>query len=84
MSDTIEKKIKRGKESWNFFYLIFTLLIAVAIFVTSILPINNWAYKFFIFVVSFLVLFWACLISVWWQNKLIGLKIKLEETWREL
>lgn len=80
----LEKKIKRGKESWNFFYLVFGILITIIIFVTDILPINNWGYKLLFFVVFLLILIWICLINAWWQNKLIGLKTFLEETWKKI
>ena len=78
------KKIKRGKESWNFFYWIFGVLIAVVISIIVILPINNWVYKIIIITISLFFLIWICLISAWWQNKLIGLKNKLENTWKSL
>ena len=84
MKDTLDKKIKRGKESWNFFHLILAILIAIVGFVIGILPINNWIYKLLIFSISLLILIWICWISTWWQNKLVGLKTKLEETWRKI
>lgn len=79
----MEKNIKRGKESWNFIYLIFGILLTIEIFVVSVLP-YDWLTKILIFLVVFTITMWACLLSAWFQNKLIGLKIKIEETWRAI
>lgn len=84
MKDILEKKIKRGKEAWSFFYTIFAIFVAVIVFVIGILPINDWIYKILVFGIFLLILIWVCLISTWWQNKFIGLRIKLEETWRKI
>lgn len=83
MSESLEKKVKRGKESWTFIYATFGILIALFTFFTSIIPIN-WIYKTIIFVVTFFLLIYLCLCNAWFQNKLIGLKIRLEETWRKI
>ena len=80
---TIEKRIKRGKESWNFFWLVFSIFLAIAIFITSILPLE-WLSKALVFMGVFIVLVWACLINAWWQNKLIGLKNWTEEKWKKI
>jgi len=80
---TLEKKIKRGKESWGFIYFVFGILLALSLFLISIPPIS-WSYKVIIFIVVLLLLIYLCLFSTWFQNKLIGLKIKLEETWRKI
>lgn len=84
IQDTFEKKMKRGRESWHFFYLVFATIVAVISFVIAILPIENWIFKVLFFLISLGILIWICLISAWWQNKLIGLKIKLEESWKKL
>lgn len=36
----LEKKIKRGKESWQFFYTIFGILLAINLFLISVSPIE--------------------------------------------
>ncbi|GEM_PF-4812824 len=79
----IEKRIKRGKESWIFIYSAFGILFALTAFFISTLPII-WYFKITVFMVATLILIYLCLCSVWFQNKLIGLKIKLEETWRKI
>lgn len=81
--DTVEKRVKRGKESWNFFWLVFGILLASVIFIISIFPLE-WTLKILVFIVSLVVLGWMCLVSAWCQNKLIGLKGWLEENWKKL
>lgn len=81
--DSVEKRVKRGKESWNFFWLAFGILLASVIFIISIFPFG-WTLKILIFIVSFIVLVWVCLVNAWWQNKLLGLKSWLEESWKKL
>jgi len=80
---TLEKKIKRGKESWKFIYSVFSILLALTLFFISILPIR-WLYKITIFIIVIPILIYLFLFNAWFQNKLIGLKIKLEETWRKI
>lgn len=81
--DTVEKRVKRGKESWNFFWLIFGVLLATVIFIISIFPLE-WFFKILAFIVVFIVLIWICLINSWWQNKLVGLKIWMEDKWKRI
>lgn len=83
INDSLEKKIKRGKESWNFFWIIFSVILAVAIFIISILPLS-WIVKILILAVVLATLAYFCFLSVWWQNKLIGLKNFLENSWKKL
>ena len=83
MKSTLEMKIKRGKESWAFIYLVFGILVALALFVINTIPVS-WGYKIVIFLVAVFVLIWLCLSNAWFQNKIIGLKIKIEETWRRI
>lgn len=80
---SMKKKIKRGKESWTFIYFVFGILLALILFFISILSIR-WCYKITIFIVVIPILIYLCLFNAWFQNKLIGLKIKLEETWRKI
>lgn len=81
--DSLDKRIKRGKESWMFIYTTYGLVLAIMIFFISILSFE-WYYQVIIFGVIFSVLTWLFLFSAWFQNKIIGLKIRLEETWRKI
>lgn len=79
----IEKKIKRGKESWQFFYTIFGILLAISLFLISIAPIE-WYWKLILFIIALLFLLWLCIFNTWFQNKLIGWKHHIKETWRKI
>jgi len=83
MRDFLEIKVKRGRENWSFIYTIFAILLAVVIFVVSVLEIGRVAK---IIVGFFVVIFvtYLCLWNATFQNKLIGLKIRLEENWKRL
>ena len=81
--DTVEKKVKRGKESWNFFWLVFGISLTAFGSFISILPFG-WLSKVLFFILTCGILAWACLISAKWQNKLIGLKSFLENSWKKL
>lgn len=83
IKDTLEKQVKRGRESWNFIYFVFGILLTLTLFIIGIVdfPIIKKVITFFII---FIVLIWLCFLNGWFQNKLIGLKIKIEETWRKV
>lgn len=78
-----EKRIKRGKESWDFIYLVLGIFLAIEASIISIIPLE-WKIKTLLLIVAFIVTGWLCLSNSWFQNILIGLKIKIEETWRKL
>lgn len=80
---SLEKKIKRGSESWVFIYTVLGILLAIEIFVISILPME-WGIKIIAFIVILITSGWLCLFSAWFQNILIGLKIKIEKVWRDI
>lgn len=79
MNDNVQFKIKRGPESWMYIYttLGFTLTIEGTIF--SILPFC-WLYRLLVLFVVFLLTIYLFLKSGWLQNKLILLKIKMENS----
>jgi len=80
---SLETKIKRGEKSWNFIYILYGLTLAIITFFISILPLD-WIHKLIIFVVTVPILTWLFLFNAWFQNKIIGFKIKIEETWRKI
>ena len=80
---SLEKRIKRGGKSWNFIYILYGLILSIITFFISILPFNCF-HKLIIFVVIVLILTWLFLFNAWFQNKIIGFKIKIEETWRKI
>jgi membrane protein implicated in regulation of membrane protease activity len=80
---SVTKKIKRGSESWTFFYTVFGIFLAIALALTAILPID-WLWKSILFIISTLTLSYLCLISVKFQNKMIGWKNHRENQFKEI
>jgi hypothetical protein len=80
---SLGKKIKRGSESWGFLYSVLGILLAIETFIIGILPMD-WNIKIIVFIVIVAASAWLCLLSAWFQNELIGLKIKIEEKWRDI
>ncbi|UZE92938.1 MAG: hypothetical protein IB617_02150 [Candidatus Nealsonbacteria bacterium] len=83
VKSSIQMRMKRGEKSWNYIYYTFSVLLAVFSFIIGIGNIW-WVYKVFIFIIGAFFLYWLCFCSAWFQNKIIGFKIKLENTWRKL
>ncbi len=79
---TAEVKVKRGEKSWNFIYLVFVFIWTITVSIISIIP-TDWLYKTTIILIVTLILSWLCFFNPWFQNKILGLKIKLEE-WRKI
>ena len=76
-------QIKRGGESWSFLYILFGILLTIDTFFLSIINIDLTS-KILAFIGTFLLLVWTVLINARAQNKIIGLKIKLEEKYKRL
>lgn len=70
--------VKRGKPSWDFFWIIYVCLLAIMAFNISEIPIV-WFHKIHIFNAFVLFLGWLCLFNKRFQDRLIALKNKLEE-----
>ena len=83
MRGSLEKRVKRGEGSWSFFWIVYAILLAVTLSIISVIPFT-WYWKLAAIILSFLLLGWLCLINAWFQNKIIGLKIKLQDTWRKI
>jgi len=82
MKVSLEKRIKRGKESWQFFYTIFGILLAITLFLINAAPIE-WYWKLILSIAALLFLLRLCIFSAWFQNKLIGWKHRIEDTSRK-
>jgi membrane protein insertase Oxa1/YidC/SpoIIIJ len=79
----IEKKIKRGKESWSFIYIIFNILLTIMLGFISFMPLS-WVWKMIIFIIIILVLIYLNLGSARFQKKIIWFKNKIENIWRKI
>lgn len=80
---SVEKHVKRGKESWTFLWTIFGLSLAVCLFVISAVNVGA-VYKIVAGLLITISLGFFCLWNGWTQNKLIGFKIVLENSWKKL
>lgn len=79
----LEKKVKRGTESWSFIYMIWGIFLTIELFIIGVVP-TNWENRIIIFLILFFITTWLFLRNPWFQNKLIGLKIRIEDTWGKL
>ncbi|MCM8774518.1 MAG: hypothetical protein NC820_07290 [Candidatus Omnitrophica bacterium] len=59
------------------------LILAIIIFFVSILPVC-WYHKLIVFGIFLSILTLLFLFNAWFQNKIVELKIKLENTWRKI
>jgi uncharacterized membrane protein YfcA len=73
--------VKRGQESWAFLYMVVSSLLSIVGVVISLLPDHFPKILIFICLTFLICLF--VLRSGWCQNKLIGLKIKIENDWHD-
>ncbi len=79
----VEKKIKRGESSWVFFYAALSIFLIPTTFIIEVIP-THWIIKIVLFVLSFSILFHLCIVNAWFQNKLIGWKSQIENTFKKI
>jgi hypothetical protein len=80
--DTLEKRVKRSERSWYFIYFAFSISVALVLFIIGIAP-SSATNKVIIFFTALIVLIQLFFFNGWFQNKLVCLKIKIEEAWRK-
>ena len=83
MEDSLKKRIKRGEASWSFFWTVYAILLAITLTVIGVIPFT-WYWKLCAIVLSPLLLGWLCFSNARFQNKIIGLKVKLQNKWRKI
>ena len=83
MKGSLQKRVKRGEQSWSFIWIVYAILLAVTLSIISATPFT-WFWKILVLISSVFLLSWLCLLNGWFQNKIMGLKIKLEDTWRKI
>jgi len=76
MEDKLEARIVRGAESWSFFWIVTSVAIGYEAAVASLLP-RPWAVGIVFMVMPLSAI--AILTNGWLQNKLMMLKVGLEE-----
>jgi len=75
---SIKLEVKRGEKSWNYFPIMYAILLAVILTIISVLNIQ-WFYKIILIVLSAIILFWLCFFNNWFRNKTVGLMTKSQE-----
>jgi len=74
-------RAKRGKESWNYIYIILGFTLTIEGVLVGYSPL----YWYWNLAIAFVLLSGTTalfLLSGWFQNKLIGLKNRYESKWR--
>lgn len=77
---TLETKTARGPESWAYIYI--TLGFALTIEGTAIDMAVPFPWNLLTYLIVGGLTFWLWLFSGWFQNKLIGIKMKYETGYR--
>jgi len=83
MKNEPDKRIKRGERSWNYFWMMYALTLAFTLSIINAIPFC-WYWKLTVIVLSFLLLGWLCLLNAWFENRILGLQVKLETKWRKI
>lgn len=78
----VSKRVKRGEKSWNYIYIALAFVLSFeGTFIQMITPLL-WPYNVIAYVIVFVLTCWLFLSNGWFQNKLIGIKTKYEDTAR--
>lgn len=75
---SLEIKVKRGEESWNYFVLIFGIISALLISVVSLVELYRIT-KIILVTVVIVLSFYCCFINNWYRNKIVGIMTKLKD-----
>lgn len=78
MKSKIETKVKRGQNSWQFIWSFFGILLGLIIAIILYLPFSRVFNLIFLFI-ALVSLVYLCLLNGWGQNKIIELKIWIED-----
>jgi hypothetical protein len=81
MSDSVQTSIKRSKDSWNYIYIALGFTLSIEGTIVSMSPLL-WPCNVLLYLLLSLVTILIFLESGWFQNKLIGFKIMVEEKFR--
>ncbi len=81
MKTALEAKIKRGQGSWDYIYINLGFTLSIAGAVISMSPIT-WPCNILLYAAISLIAGILFLTNGWFQNKLIGFKNKMEDSFR--
>jgi len=77
-SDSVEVKIRRGPESWNYIYVALGFAISIEGSVVQMIDSIKAPLNILLFVVAAVISVWFFFFNGWFQNKLIGWKAAYE------
>ena len=75
---SLEIKVKRGEESWNYFVFIFGVISTLLISLVSFVELY-WITKIILVIVVIVFSFYCCFINNWCRNKIVGMMTKLKD-----
>jgi hypothetical protein len=79
--ETVDGKVVRGRESWNYFYVVLAFVLALGTAIISMLPFG-FPFNLVIFIAFAGLMRWLFLFNSQCQNYLIALKEAYENTAR--
>jgi hypothetical protein len=79
MTVTVDTKVKRGPESWSYIYIALGFALTIEPTVVSMIEPLKFPWNIITYLIVGGLTFWLFLNNGWFQNKLVGLKIRYEE-----
>lgn len=64
-------KVKRGKLSFEWFLVVYGIILSIFLSVISIINDLNFWIKLLIILIGSIILFWFCMFNSWFRNKVV-------------
>jgi hypothetical protein len=80
--DSVTATVKRGPESWTYIYVMLGFALAIEATVITMIEPLKFPWNLVVFIALAVLTFWLFINNGWFQNKLIGMKIRYEEKGR--
>lgn len=77
---TVTAKVKRGQESWNFIYIFLAFALTIESTIVQMIDPLRFPYNLIFYLIFGAATFLLFIRCVWFQNKLIGMKVWYEDT----
>ena len=78
-SDAVDAKVKRGQESWSYFYTTLGFALTIETGIAGLIAPLRWPWNLTSLFVAGAITAYLFLDNGWFQNKLIAIKIRFEE-----
>jgi hypothetical protein len=82
MSESVEAKIRRGEKSWVYIYTLLGFALTIETGVMGLIKPLQWPWNLTTLIVVAAATIWLFLDCGWFQNKLIGIKVRNEDKLR--